>query len=202
MDRCLFLEKLPAELRIRIYEELVGFDAPIKLRQVVPGAKDLPILRTNRQIYNEALSVLYEVNTIVVTRNDFCKLTDQRLKTPLRLDQARHLLMTSISQSIVCTISGPARWCNVCEFSATGLIEAFTRMPRLLTVVIDYHKHLGEMQKLADNLRSVGHLELEPTTVEGYVDGCSWRLKGPAIQGIDVQLLCGRPTPTTLYTEF
>lgn len=66
---CLILEKLPVELRLEIYAYLLTFAAPLKLRQVIPGSRDLAILRTNRQIHDEALGVLYELNTIVVTRN-------------------------------------------------------------------------------------------------------------------------------------
>lgn len=68
-QRCFFLTRLPIELRLEIYAHLLAFSAPLKLRQVIPGSRDLPILRTNRQIHDEALSVLYEFNTIVVTRN-------------------------------------------------------------------------------------------------------------------------------------
>lgn len=53
MESCTFLEKLPAEVRLRIYEHLLTFDRPIKLRQVVPGSRDLSILRVCKQIYEE-----------------------------------------------------------------------------------------------------------------------------------------------------
>lgn len=69
MEACPFLTTLPVELRRQIYTYLVSFSTPLKLRQIIPGSRDLAILRTNRQVHDEALSVLYELNTIVVTRN-------------------------------------------------------------------------------------------------------------------------------------
>lgn len=66
---CPFLDKLPVEIRLEIYSYLLTFSHPLKLRQVIPGSRDLAILRINRQIHDEALSVLYDLNTIVVTRN-------------------------------------------------------------------------------------------------------------------------------------
>lgn len=66
---CPFLDLLPAEIRLEFYTYLLTFSAPLKLRQVVPGSRDLAILRTNRQIHDEASEVLFELNTIVVTRN-------------------------------------------------------------------------------------------------------------------------------------
>lgn len=66
---CPLLDRLPVELRLEIYTHLLAFSAPLKLRQVVPGSRDLAILRVNRQVYEEASEVLFELNTIVVTRN-------------------------------------------------------------------------------------------------------------------------------------
>lgn len=66
---CYLLTLLPLELRRQIYAYFVIFSAPIKLRQVIPGSRDLPILRTCRQVYAEAREVLFEGNTVVVTRN-------------------------------------------------------------------------------------------------------------------------------------
>lgn len=64
MQSCPFFEKLPAEVRLRIYEHLLTFDAPIKLRQVVPGSRDLGVLRVCQQIYQE-------VSLNLVVRNPY-----------------------------------------------------------------------------------------------------------------------------------
>ena len=60
MENCPFLQRLPVEIRLRVYELLLCFKGPIKLRQVIPGSRDLCILRVNQQIRNEALPVSNE----------------------------------------------------------------------------------------------------------------------------------------------
>lgn len=66
---CPLLDRLPLELRLEIYTYLLTFRAPLKRRQITPGARDLAVLRLNRQIHGEALGVLYEGNWVVVARN-------------------------------------------------------------------------------------------------------------------------------------
>jgi hypothetical protein len=174
----------------QIYEYLLQYDQPIKLRQVIPGSRNLSILRTNQQIYREAIPVLYDLNTIIVTRNDFCKCTDANLKTPLRLDYARHLLVANFSQSIACTLNGPEGQCDVCRPSAMGLINAFREMPRLRTVLIDYHKYLAEMRLFRVRLQRETEMELEP--ISKSPGSFAYRLKGPGVGHLDIQFKCGR----------
>lgn len=190
MRQCEFLQTLPTELRLRIYEYILTFAQPIKLRQVIPGSRNLAILRTNKQIHFEALSVLYDLNTIVVTRNDFCKNTEASLKTPLKLDHARHLLITSFSQSIACTLSGHGGQCDVCQPSASGLIEALTCMPRLRTVLVDYKNHCREMNGVRGNLERETGLTLR--FVSSDIGLGSYQLRGPGIGGLEIQFVCGR----------
>lgn len=66
---------LPAELRMRIYEyALTAPDNAIRIYysfqkcRVNPGL-GLPLLRTCRQVYNEARDVLYQENTVLVQAN-------------------------------------------------------------------------------------------------------------------------------------
>ena len=188
MDQCLFLQKLPVELRLKIYELILRFEHPIKLRQVIPGSRDLSLLRTSRQVYNEALPVLYDSNTIIVTRNDFCKCTDPALKTPLKLDYARHLLILSFSSSIACTLRFLDERCDVCQPSAAGLIQMLTLMPRLQTVVIDYHKHIAEMRSFREMMIRDGKLELEP--IPTGLGSYAYRLIGPAVGDLHIQFIC------------
>ena len=187
---CKLLTGLPVELRLRIYEYLLRFDKPVKLRQIIPGSKDLSILRTNQQIYHEALPVLYDLNTIIVTRNDFCKSTDASLKTPLKLDQARHLLIVSFSQSIVCTLNGPGEQCDVCQPSAMGLIGTLISMPRLRTVLVDYHTHLSEIRLFKEKITQHSDLELE--LIQTIPGSQASRLSGPGLENLDVIFRCGR----------
>ena len=190
MHDCLFLEMVPPELRIRIYEHLLRFTQPIKLRQQVAGERDLAILRVSRQVNGEALAVLYDLNRIVVTRNDFCKLTDDRLKTPIKLNHVRHLLITSFSQSIACVLIGRERQCDVCDPSATGLIRALTSLSRIQTVLVDYHKHVVEMTKFRDTTGINDDLRLENTSSDSKT--ISYRLFGSAVEGILIDFICGR----------
>lgn len=150
MDQCLFLTILPAEIRLRIYEHVLAFESPLKLRQVVAGSKNTGILRANRQIYSEALPVFYDVNTILATRNDFCLETGRDLQTPLRRDQVRHLLFKNISQSIRCSSFSGGNdiyldgCCDVCRPDAYAFIKAVAALPRIRSVTVDYHKHQRE----------------------------------------------------------
>lgn len=164
MDDCYFLSRLPGELRTVIYEYILRFDRPLKLRQIVAGSKNTSILRTNRQIYHEALPVLYDTNNILVTRNDFCQYTDPDLQTPLRRDQVRHLLVKNFSQSIKCSsYSGGngmflAGCCEVCQPTATGFFTALTELPRLQSVLVDYRYHGSEFRYIKDVIRRNGML--------------------------------------------
>ena len=138
-DRCHLLA-LPAELRLDIFTYvLASFSGPVKLRQFVEGSGDTAILRTSRQIYGEALGVFYDVNTIAVTRNDFCNKTDASLKTPVKTECIRYLSITNFSESLACNSSVLcSNRCDVCDYHASGLLLALSKMPCLKSAVIDY----------------------------------------------------------------
>ncbi|KAK5168633.1 uncharacterized protein LTR77_005942 [Saxophila tyrrhenica] len=144
MAECTFTDRLPVELRLRIYEYLLPDNEHLKLRQYIPGSHNLAILRTSRQIYEEAIPLLYDLNSIVVTRNDFCAHTDANLKTPLKLEYARFLYFFNFSQSIACTLAGSEGRCDVCQPSAAGLLDAFTAIPRLRAVWLDFGQSRSE----------------------------------------------------------
>ena len=127
--------KLPSELRVRIYELVLTFSRPIKLRQTVAGSGCTTLLRVNRQIYEESLAVLFDVNTIAVTRNDFCTNTDAALKTPIPSQHVRHLLVTSFGESIACNFG---THCGGCKASASGFLAVLRAMPRLKSILVDY----------------------------------------------------------------
>lgn len=162
MPECFFLARLPAELRVQVYEHILAFERPLKLRQVVAGSKNTSILRANCQIHDEALPVFYDINTILATRNDFCEWPDSELQTPIRRDQARRLLIKHFSQSIRCSsfLGGNnmvlAGCCSSCHPSADGFIEALSQLPRLQTVVIDYHHHQREFGFIKTTIEGIG----------------------------------------------
>ena len=193
MQDCPFLYRLPVELRLRIYEHLLSFNSPIKLRQIVPGSRDLSILRVCRQILDEAIPILYDLNTVIVTRNDFCRYTDDALKTPLKLNYARHLRVVAFSQSIACTLVDPTWQCDVCQPAAMGLIRAFMAMPRLRSVVVDYRQHRGEMQAFLDQFGEYLEKEnlLKLRLRLRRFEPMTFQLEGSAMKDLDVQFRCG-----------
>ncbi|EME81031.1 uncharacterized protein MYCFIDRAFT_176375 [Pseudocercospora fijiensis CIRAD86] len=185
---CYFLTRLPGELRALIYEHVLAFERPLKLRQVVAGSPNTGILRANRQVHNEALPLLYDLNNIMVTRNDFCHYTDYDLQTPLRRDQVRHLLVKNFSQSIKCSsYSGGnhmylAGCCEVCQPTAVGFINALSELPRLQSVVVDYHFHQSEFGYMKDVIKRNGMLEPLRRNRSLQCTGLGqWRLQGTSI---------------------
>ncbi|KAK4955099.1 hypothetical protein LTR10_007293 [Elasticomyces elasticus] len=146
---CPLLTKLPSELRIRIYEDVLRFDNPIKLRQHVPGSESTTILRCNRQIYHEALAVLYDVNIVSVSRNDFCAKTTSALQTPILAQHVKHLRFTRFSESIACNFLLDR--CSVCQSDAKGLVELLEHgMPMLKSVTIDYSTQINAFLQFKD----------------------------------------------------
>lgn len=156
---CLLLSRLPVELRAQIYAHILSFPRPLKLRQIVAGSPNTSILRTCQQIHSEALPILYSTNTILATRNDFCSLTEPALQTPLRKDQLRHLLVKNCSQSIRCSsYSGGNNLflegcCDVCKPHARGFLAALGALPKLRSVLIDYHHHRREFEYIRESIR-------------------------------------------------
>ncbi|TKA23166.1 hypothetical protein B0A50_07196 [Salinomyces thailandicus] len=145
MTEACHLFRLPPELRIKIYELVLTFASPIKLRQTVSGSANTNILRTSKQLFRETLPVLYDTNTIAVTLNDFCERTDSSLQSPVPTQHVRHLLMTSFGESIACNFLLDR--CPVCEITGEGLLEKFRAMPRLKDVVVDYSSHVGRFTR-------------------------------------------------------
>ena len=71
-----------------------------------------------------------------------------------------------------------------------GLIKTFMKMPRLQTVLVDYHRHQSEMRVFRDRLEKDGTFELVPIST-GF-GSYSYKLEGPGIGNLDVQFKCGR----------
>ncbi|KAF2446955.1 hypothetical protein P171DRAFT_429901 [Karstenula rhodostoma CBS 690.94] len=92
--RSLFLDAMPAELRVMVYETLLVGSDPIT---ALPGEQtdkmqglDLSLLRVNRQIHDEAAAVFYCKNTICIRPGkgkDLCS----GVPAPRYLHLVRHL---------------------------------------------------------------------------------------------------------------
>ncbi|KAK1815476.1 hypothetical protein LTR12_010111 [Friedmanniomyces endolithicus] len=137
--------KLSPELRLKIYTHLLTFPTPIHLRQHVPGTPHTALLRTNRQIHHEAQAVLYDTNTISLSRNDFCLNTDPALQTPVETLQVRQLRFRSFGESLACNVL--AERCAVCRDDARGLLEALGGMPVLRRVGVDYSTQIANFMR-------------------------------------------------------
>ena len=139
------LFRLPSELRLRIYELVLSFVRPIKIRQTVPGSENTAVLRANKQIFTEALPVLFDANQISVTLNDFCEKTDDSLKSPVPRQHVRHMLVTAFGESIACNFALDR--CSVCDVTSSGFLEVLWEMPRLKTVMVDFRTHVGNFTR-------------------------------------------------------
>lgn len=76
-------KRLPAEIRLQIYRELLKFQGPMFLCRPDRWRKslnDLAIVRVSHQTHREALPILYDQNIISLQRSDFCPLS-----SPVRL---------------------------------------------------------------------------------------------------------------------
>ena len=178
---CGLLNKLAVELRIKIFEEVLKFDRPIKLRQYVAGSANTAILRTNKQVHWEARSVLHDINTVSVTRNDFCIITDASIKTPVDGQHVRHLRFTSFGGSIAC--NSLQERCPVCEDSAAGLLQALKDMPLLRSVVIDYKTQVSNFKRFWD----YAHENSTSFAIECVGVGV-YRLRGDGFDEVDFKL--------------
>ncbi|KAK5678874.1 hypothetical protein LTS10_008529 [Elasticomyces elasticus] len=176
---CRLLTKLPSELRIRIYEDVLRFDNPIKLRQHVPGSESTTILRCNRQIYHEALAVLYDINIVSVSRNDFCAKTTSALQTPILAQHVKHLRFTRFSESIACNFLLDR--CSVCQSDAEGLMELLEHgMPMLKSVTIDYSTQINAFLQFKDLVSQGG-----ANTIVECIDIGIYRIRGGRLDDID-----------------
>jgi hypothetical protein len=186
MEPCDFLDRLPLEIRFRIYEFSLTYSSPIKIRYIMPGSKDLPILRLNRQIYDEALPVLYERNRIVIRYSHFCKIAPPDIKSPINPKWIRHLLIDGIGRSLICGSRDYLR-CNVCSWiDADELSKNLKMFPRLRTVVFNYHGYKPEMDRFREKLEQIEDFELLDLD-----SPFAYRLQGAKLGQVSVQFRWG-----------
>ncbi|RMY86576.1 hypothetical protein D0864_07046 [Hortaea werneckii] len=139
------LLRLPSELRIKIYELILAFNRPIKLRQTIAGSENTNILRTSKQVYEESLPVLFDINTVAVTLNDFCERTDSSLRCPVPTKRIRHMLVTSFAESIACNFLLDR--CSICDITTEGFLRKIDSMSQLRSVIVEYQTHIGNFTR-------------------------------------------------------
>jgi len=175
--------RLPSELRIRIYELILDFSQPIKLRQTVAGSENTTLLRVNKRMYNETLPVLFDINTVTVTRNDFCKKTDASLKCPVPSQHVRHLLIASFGESIACSFLLDR--CDVCGALAGGLFDALSAMPQLKSVTVDYRTHIANFRLFRETLGCPNNAShFDPALKLDCIAVGTYRLRGETFDNI------------------
>ncbi|KAK0946954.1 hypothetical protein LTR29_001536 [Friedmanniomyces endolithicus] len=181
---CSPLFKLSPELRLQIYTHLLTFPTPIHLRQHIPGTPHTALLRTNRQIQSEARAVLYDSNTISLSRNDFCLYTDPMLQTPVQTQHVRHLRFTSFGESLACNFL--LERCAVCRDDARGLLGVLAGMPVLRSVTIDYSTQIANFMRF----RQLAADEGGRSTTGGLTVTCGrvgmYRVRGAGMDQVDL----------------
>ncbi|KAK4955083.1 hypothetical protein LTR10_007277 [Elasticomyces elasticus] len=143
------LDRLPAELRLKIYGLVFtpsrritrrGRGFPVDLRvhsaaqEYAATIPDLALLTVSRSVYNEALATLYEVSTLVFQRSELC--LSKYNKHSLKLfDHLTHLEIYEMQQGTCSTSEG--KLCENCV-NLSGIFHILTTLPRLRTIVFEY----------------------------------------------------------------
>ncbi|KAF2712744.1 hypothetical protein K504DRAFT_427335 [Pleomassaria siparia CBS 279.74] len=85
-SKCNFMDTLPPELRLGVYEYLVVSPSPLRgktaRKESDKAGLDLAILRVNRQIHDEALALFYGKNTFYISSMPRDQLPPTDLSTP------------------------------------------------------------------------------------------------------------------------
>jgi hypothetical protein len=156
---CFFLEKLPPELRFRIYEYLIVSEhrlVPSSRRgsskhnqtKPSPGASgqtlappaneqiDISLFLLNKQIYSEAADIFYSRNKFASHYDYFCKCWSGRT---LHLNEA-HIKRFKIQGINFDEEYYPRLWdrCKVCDTQCFWLIKYLNRLPSLKSVILAF----------------------------------------------------------------
>lgn len=150
-----FLHKLPVELRLEIYEYVLAFDTPIRLRadhkhdltwdgtRVCGKTVDTRLLLVNKQILDEAHAILYLVNTVSVSRATLCKYLP-RQRTYFAPTLLKDVLISDLyipcsnRNSPTPTHDPHTNMCAACNLPVFALLEHFLALPRVRHVTLVY----------------------------------------------------------------
>ena len=188
METCNFLDRLPLEIRFRVYELCLTYSGPIKIRYILPSSKDLPLLRLNRQIYSEAIMILYERNRVAIKWSHFCKLAPSDIKAPIDPRWIRHLLIDGIGSSLICGRKDDLD-CSVCSgIEPDDLYANLNMFPRLKTVVFNYRGYMEEMDGFRERVEQTHDLKLVNS---GLVWPPAYVLQGSKLRQVSVQFRYG-----------
>ncbi|KXL47912.1 hypothetical protein M433DRAFT_509422 [Acidomyces richmondensis BFW] len=155
---------------------------PIKLRVKVSGSPNVSLLRVSQQIHHEALPVLYDINTVVASRNDLCTKTDRSLKTPVCGQYIRQLLLAKCGKSIFCSFN---QACDVCSDACPGLIHIFSKMLRLRAVMVDFTSQQAKFRRFQDAIDTASEFHHAAKRICTSVG--SYALAHPHLKHVDVK---------------
>ena len=130
-----FIDNLPPELRLKVYHCV--FLAGTRRHQRTRTA----ILRTCRLIHQEALPVLYDTCAATVKMVAVVKMVGlYKPKAHFMSNRTllRHILIKHIRPCDLCT-NIMLKTCPACNPAAKALLDEVKTMPRLRSVVVDYH---------------------------------------------------------------
>lgn len=196
-----FTGLLPPEIRLLIYRYILSFDLPITLlRKSRSGQKmkKAGILGVNRLIYQESLPIFHELNTIVISREEFCHYpTGKRPQLTCKPDLVQYLKIRSLTASARCEarIGNPAcppahGPCRNCWPSIVFLIDSLRLKPKLREVFIEYQGFHYRVHALVEDLvyfnPDMNKLRITCTGIGTY------ELTGSWLRGIRFQL-CDQP---------
>lgn len=186
-----FIGRLPPEIRVMIYTYALCFDTPIVLVRdpnLAPKNKLAGILLVNRLVYNEALPLLHELNTIVVSREELCQFSSgKQPQLNCKLEVVQSLYIRHMDPSSRCAARISCPWpatnqpCQNCRPSILGLIQSLRLLrlrSKLKEVFIEYHGYHYAISALLRELRASddlkGETELTCTGIGKYMLTGSW----------------------------
>ncbi|KAK3717989.1 hypothetical protein LTR37_005415 [Vermiconidia calcicola] len=154
---CFFLEKLPPELRLRVYEylllyprRLVPYVAQKSQTTILPTSRwqretsssveyaqvDITAFCLNRQIYEESANLFYGHNRFCVDFDDLCKCWNKRHPFRLNENMVKRLKIGAINFDR----EGPALWgeCNYCGSEGWALLKYLASLPNLRSASLTF----------------------------------------------------------------
>ncbi|KAK4548768.1 hypothetical protein LTR36_008541 [Oleoguttula mirabilis] len=151
---------LPPEIRVKVYEFVLSSPYPVK-RQIfdyVPQADHvlerraaagseatldgISLLLVDRLAYQEALPLLYKVNTFRVSRHNLCANVAPNSLTLLNPNHLVHIELSDLVISRSCLHLDYTNWdwpqCGTCAEPGFGLLYMMASIPHLRTAVVEY----------------------------------------------------------------
>ena len=188
---CFFIDYLPPELRVTIYEILLGFEGPLQLQSnfddchATDRLRDTSLLRVSRLLYNEALPVFFSLNFIAARRSDFCRRNDASVRLPFKPRLIRNLMVTNLDKSKKCSTLHWTRHsceecksqmpCRACEPSPYHFLKDLQLLPQLQNAAVNYGGHMEDVFSFRSKLKEIGRADdLECVRIGNYRLNGDW----------------------------